>query len=65
VAALDDVNIEDAIAQQAVPAGAPATTGPDEEVEADAEETEAEEEEPEEEEEEEGPSGQGLGELFG
>jgi large subunit ribosomal protein L12 len=61
VAALEDVDIEEAVAEAVVGAPAPAAPAAEEE-EAPAEEPEAEEE-PEEEEED--VSGEGLGELFG
>ncbi|GAB7092951.1 hypothetical protein JCM30237_01030 [Halolamina litorea] len=69
VAALEDVDIEDAIetaaAAPAAPAAGGAAGGADESEEADeAEEEEAEAEE-EEEDEDEGDGGEGLGELFG
>jgi large subunit ribosomal protein L12 len=70
VAALEDVDIEDAIEQAAAAPAAPAggaAAGADEEEAEEAEEAdeeEAAEEEPEEEEDEEA-SGEGLGDLFG
>jgi len=64
VAALEDVDIEEAISETAI--GAPAPTAPAAEAEEPEEEEEAPEEEAEEpEEEEEDVSGEGLGELFG
>jgi len=67
VAALEDVDIEDAVEQAAAVPAAPAAGAAEAEAEAEAEEAEeeeaAEEEEPEEEEEE--ASGEGLGDLFG
>ena len=71
VAALEDVDIEEAVEQAAaVPAagaggGAAASAGGEAEAETETEEAEAEEAEAEEDEEEEDTSGEGLGELFG
>ncbi|MFD1562508.1 50S ribosomal protein P1 [Haloarchaeobius amylolyticus] len=67
VAALEDVDIEEAVSEAAVGAPAPAApAGEAGETEAEAEEEEAPEEEPDEDEDEdEGASGEGLGELFG
>ncbi|MFB6135920.1 MAG: 50S ribosomal protein P1 [Halobacteriaceae archaeon] len=71
VAALEDVDIEEAVEQAAAaPAaggagGPPATTEEAEAEEEEAEEEEAAEEEEEDEEEEEEASGEGLGDLFG
>ncbi|MGZ0746459.1 MULTISPECIES: 50S ribosomal protein P1 [unclassified Haloparvum] len=71
VAALEDVDIEEAVETAAAAPAAGAAAGgaaeaETEEVEAAEEEEEAEEEEAaEEEEEEEGDEGEGLGELFG
>ena len=64
VAALEDVDIEEAVAEAAVgaPAAAPATG--EETAEVEEEEAPEEEEEPEEEDEED-VSGEGLGNLFG
>jgi len=65
VAALEDVDIEDAIAEAAIGAPAPAAPAAEaDEAEEEAEAPEEEAEEPEEEEEED-VSGEGLGELFG
>ena len=72
VAALEDVDIDEAVADAAaVPAttgggGGAATPATDEaEDEADEEEAEAAEEEDEDDDEDEGDAGEGLGELFG
>ena len=67
VAALEDVDIEEAVEQAAaVPAGGAAAGGAEaEEEEAEAEEPEEEEAEAEEEDEEDEADGEGLGELFG
>jgi large subunit ribosomal protein L12 len=72
VAALEDVDIEDAIADtafggaQPAPAAGGAAGAPAEEAEEPTEEEEAEEEpEPEEDEDEDDTAGEGLGELFG
>jgi large subunit ribosomal protein L12 len=71
VAALEDVDIEEAVEQAAAApapaAGGSADTGAEEAEEAEEEEEadEAEEEEAEAEEEEEEASGEGLGDLFG
>jgi len=71
VAALEDVDIDDAVEQAAAApaaagaAAAGAAEGEAEEEEAEEEEAEAEEEEEEGEEEEEEASGEGLGDLFG
>ena len=72
VAALEDVDIDEAVADAAaVPAttgggGGAATPATDEaEDEADEEEAEAAEEEDEDEDDDEGDAGEGLGELFG
>lgn len=66
VAALEDVDIEAAIQQPAGPTDAPSTAEPSTDEKGDAEaEAEAEEDTEEEEDEDEGPSGEGLGELFG
>ncbi|WP_336037453.1 50S ribosomal protein P1 [Halobacterium yunchengense] len=70
VAALEDVDIEEAVeeaaAAPAAPAAGGAAAGEAEEDEAEAEEEEAAEEEAEEEEDEqEEASGEGLGDLFG
>ncbi|MGM0398987.1 MAG: 50S ribosomal protein P1 [Halobacteriota archaeon] len=68
VAALEDVDIEEAIEQAAAAPAAPAAgaAGGEAEAEEDEEEEEAaEEEEAEEDEEEEDASGEGLGDLFG
>jgi large subunit ribosomal protein L12 len=72
VAALEDVDIDEAVADAAaVPAttgggGGAATPAADEaEDEADEEEAEAAEEEDEDDDEDEGDAGEGLGELFG
>ena len=72
VAALEDVDIDEAVADAAA---VPATTGggggaatpaaDDAEDEADEEEAEAAEEEDEDDDEDEGDAGEGLGELFG
>lgn len=69
VAALEDLNIDQAVEEaSAVPAAAPTGAGTETEAEPEAEEEEAdeaesEEEQPEDEDEE--ASGEGLGELFG
>ncbi|MCU4750667.1 50S ribosomal protein P1 [Halobacteria archaeon AArc-curdl1] len=64
VATLEDVDIDEAVAEAAV--GAPATATPAEEAEPEeAPEEAAEEPEEEEEDEDEGATGEGLGELFG
>lgn len=64
VAALEEVDIDEAVAEAAV--GAPAAAAPAAEPEeAPAEEEEAPEEEEPEEDEDEDVSGEGLGELFG
>ncbi|WP_458189271.1 50S ribosomal protein P1 [Haladaptatus sp. NG-WS-4] len=69
VAALEDVDIDEAVEQAAaVPAGGAAAggaAGGDEGGEEEAEEEEAAEEEEEDDDEEEEASGEGLGELFG
>lgn len=68
VAALEDVDIEEAVEQAAaVPAGgaSPAPAGGDDEGADEAEEEEAAEEEEEEDDEDEDAGGEGLGELFG
>ena len=72
VAALEDVDIDEAVADAAaVPAttggggGAATPTADDAEDEADEEEAEAAEEEDEDDDEDEGDAGEGLGELFG
>ncbi len=70
VAALEDVDIEEAVEQAAaVPTGgtggAAATAGGAEAAETEEPEAEEDEAEPEEDEEEEDSSGEGLGELFG
>ncbi|WP_101298213.1 50S ribosomal protein P1 [Halegenticoccus soli] len=68
VAALEDVDIDEAVetAAAAPAAAAPAAGGAEaEEAEADEEEEEAAAEEEEEDEEEDEASGEGLGELFG
>jgi large subunit ribosomal protein L12 len=69
VAALEDVDIEEAMAQQAAPvaAGGAAPAGDAEEAEEADEEEAAEEAEAEDddEDEDEGDAGEGLGELFG
>ncbi|MFA9418442.1 50S ribosomal protein P1 [Natrinema sp. HArc-T2] len=65
VAALEDVDIEEAISETAVGAPAPAAPAGEAEEAEPAEEEAPEEEEPEEEEEDEGATGEGLGELFG
>lgn len=74
IAALEDVDIEEAVEQAAaVPAGgagagagaASESEAEEEETEAEEEETEAEETEAEAEEEDEEASGEGLGQLFG
>jgi len=69
IAALEDVDIDQAVEDAAaVPAttggAAPATDEPADD-EDEAEETEAEEEDEDEDEEDEGDAGEGLGELFG
>ncbi|MFW6002850.1 MAG: 50S ribosomal protein P1 [Halanaeroarchaeum sp.] len=67
VAALEDVDIEEAIEQAAAAPAAPAAgaAGGEAEAEEEAEEEEAAEEEEDEEDEEEEASGEGLGDLFG
>ncbi|MFC4247790.1 50S ribosomal protein P1 [Natribaculum luteum] len=66
VAALEDVDIDEAIETAAVPAaGAPAAPAEAEAEEAEEEAAEEEAEEEEEPEEEEEVSGEGLGDLFG
>ena len=65
VAALEDVDIEEAIETAAAAPAAGAAAGGAAEAEEEEAEEEAEEEEAEEEEEDEEASGEGLGELFG
>ncbi|MEF8830707.1 MAG: 50S ribosomal protein P1 [Halobacteriales archaeon] len=69
VAALEDVDIDEAVEEAAaVPAatgGSAAAEPAEEEEEAEEEEAEAEDEEEEDEDEDEEASGEGLGELFG
>ena len=69
VAALEDVDIEEAVAEAAAAPAAPAAGAAggaeEEEAEEEAEEEEAEEEEEAAEEEDEEASGEGLGDLFG
>ncbi|WIV66085.1 50S ribosomal protein P1 [Natrialbaceae archaeon AArc-T1-2] len=65
VAALEDVDIEEAVAEAAVGAPTAAPMPEEAEPEEPAEEAPEEEEEPDEEEEDEEAAGEGLGELFG
>ena len=66
VAALEDVDVAEAIeTAAAVPAGGAAAGGAAEEAETEAEEEAEAEEEDEDEDEDEGDGGEGLGELFG
>ncbi|MHC3436943.1 50S ribosomal protein P1 [Natrialbaceae archaeon A-gly3] len=65
VAALEDVDIEEAVAEAAVGAPAAAPAAGEEEAAVEEEAAAEEEEEPEDEDEDEDVSGEGLGNLFG